>query len=150
MKQHFTKATLLLLLTLMASATAWADPDLIIRSAADWNTFASSGNTYQGQTVMLAADITVTTMADNFKGTFDGCGHTLTINYTTSGQSCAPFRHTENATFRNLKVAGSINTGNRFAGGFVAISYGACTLENCQSSITIIPQQKATARMAVL
>ncbi len=119
--------------------------DLIIRSASDWNAFADNVNngidSYQGKVVKLAANITVSTMVgiDNtsFKGTFDGCGYTLTFNKTATGAYCAPFCNTADATFRNLKVAGTINTGYRFAGGLICLSTGSCTIENCQSSIII-------------
>ena len=120
------------------------DADLVIRSTADWNTFASKVNngteSYQGKTVMLAADITVSTMAgdgNRFKGTFDGCGHTLTFNKTASVANIAPFSLAENATFRNLRTAGTINTSGKFAAGLVAISTGACTIEYCRNSIVI-------------
>ena len=45
---------------------AMAASDLTISTEAEWNTFAaavSNGTTYSGQTVTLAADITVTTPA---------------------------------------------------------------------------------------
>ena len=60
---------------------------------------------FSGKTVVLAGNITVTTMAGStdhpFKGTFDGDGHTLTFNYTADRTNCAPFRITDGATIRN-------------------------------------------------
>jgi len=123
------------------------DADLFIRSTADWNTFADNvtngTDSYAGKTVKLAADITVTRMAgsyssgNKFKGTFDGCGHTLTFNYTATAKYCGPFGSIDGATIENLRVAGQINTSYQYAGGIVAVSYGSCTIQNCQSSITI-------------
>jgi uncharacterized repeat protein (TIGR02543 family) len=93
--------------------------DLVIHSTDEWNAFASNvtngTESYQGKTVKLAADITVTTMvgtstSGKFKGTFDGCGHTLTFNYTSTDQYCAPFRYTDGATFKNLRVVGTLGT----------------------------------------
>jgi len=71
-----------------------------------------------------------------FSGTFDGGGHTLTFNYTATGDNAAPFAYITGATIKNLRVAGTINTGYKFAAGIVAISNGG-SIENCQSSVTI-------------
>ena len=70
----------------------------------------------------LAGNISISTMAgtDNanyFQGTFDGDGHTLTVNYNTSEPRTAPFRHVKNAVIRNLTVAGTITTSAQFAAG---------------------------------
>ena len=117
--------------------------DLVIRTTADWNAFANSMGTesYEGKTVVLAADVTAdyrVGVYQRFKGIFDGRGHTLTFNKTWYDQEdIAPFCLAENATFRNLKIVGTINTSGKFAAGLVAISYGNCTIENCQSSIVI-------------
>ena len=111
-----------------------------ITSTADWNTLASNvanGNTYSNTYFKLTADITVTTMVTaTFSGTFDGGGHTLTFNYTATADNAAPFAYITGATIKNLRVAGTINSGYKFAAGIVAISNGG-TITNCQSSVTI-------------
>ena len=78
-----------------------ADPYLI-SSADDWNKFAHNvtyGRNYSGKYVKLTNDISVTTMAgdyqadDNyqpFSGTFDGDGHTLTLNVNNQSRFAAP------------------------------------------------------------
>lgn len=123
--------------------------DFVISSAADWNTLAEAvalGYTYEGRTVRLAADITVTTMVGDvdagksFRGTFDGGGHTLTFNYETNQIYCAPFLSVEQATFENLKVAGTIKTSAKFAAGLISASWGDCTIRNCQVGIEINSQ----------
>lgn len=115
------------------------DPYLIA-SPADWNTLASNvanGNAYSNTYFKLTADITVTTMVTaTFSGTFDGGGNTLTFNYTATGNNAAPFAYITGATIKNLRVAGTINSGNKFAAGIVAISNGG-TITNCRSSVTI-------------
>jgi hypothetical protein len=123
-------------------ASAWngsgssGDPYLIA-SPADWETFATSTDEYSDTFFKLTADITVTTMRTaTFSGTFDGGGHTLTFNYTATGNNAAPFAYITGATIKNLRVAGTINTGYKFAAGIVAISNGG-SIENCQSSVTI-------------
>lgn len=123
-------------------ASAWSgsgtsgDPYLIA-SPADWETFATSTDEYSDTFFKLTADITVTTMrTKTFSGTFDGGGNTLTFNYTATGDNAAPFAYITGATIKNLRVAGTINTGYKFAAGIVAISNGG-SIENCQSSVTI-------------
>ena len=117
--------------------------DLVIRTTDDWNAFANSMGTesYEGKTVVLDTDVTAdyrVGVYQRFKGTFDGCGHTLTFNKTWYDQDdIAPFCQAENATFRNLRIVGTINTSGKFAAGLVALSYGDCTIENCQCSIVI-------------
>ena len=127
---------------MVQGASAWSgsgssgDPYLIA-STADWETFATSTDEYSDTFFKLTADITVTTMrTKTFKGTFDGGGHTLTFNYTATGDNAAPFAYITGATIKNLRVAGTINTGYKFAAGIVAISNGG-SIENCQSSVTI-------------
>ncbi len=127
---------------MVQGASAWngsgssGDPYLIA-SPADWETFATSTNAYSETFFKLTADITVTTMrTKTFSGTFDGGGNTLTFNYTATGDNAAPFAYITVATIKNLRVAGTINTGYKFAAGIVAISNGG-SIENCQSSVTI-------------
>lgn len=75
-----------------------------------------------------------------FQGTFDGQGHTLTIHYNVSQITVAPFRHIQNATIKNLHVAGTITTSNRHAGGIVGACYGEqihSYITNCISSVNI-------------
>ena len=64
-----------------------------ITSAADWNAFASRVNrgidAYDGLTVTLAADISVTNMvgivSNPFSGTFEGGGHSLVVDISAGG-----------------------------------------------------------------
>lgn len=118
--------------------------DLTINSASDWDNFAaavSAGDNFANKTVKLNADITVTTMvgtsAFKFAGTFDGGGHTLTVNYNTNENFVAPFRYLDGAAIKYLHVAGTITTSAQFAGGVVADSYGNSFVNSCWSSVTI-------------
>ena len=130
------------MLLMVQGASAWngsgssGDPYLIA-SPADWETFATSTDEYSDTFFKLTADITVTTMrTKTFKGTFDGGGHTLTFNYTATGNNAAPFAYITGANIKNLRVAGTINTGYKFAAG-IAAECGTTTITNCQSSVTI-------------
>ena len=121
-----------------------------ISSTDDWKNFAAavaSGNTYEGEVVRLAADINVSEMVGTsehkFKGTFDGQGHTLTLNdlSATGEAACAPFRYVEGATIANLHTTGTViadnNTASKNRSGLVGQSDGNTTISNCWSSVTI-------------
>ncbi len=118
-----------------------------IHSATGWNVFCdllaeNDKGYFSGKTVLLGADITVTRMAGgsshDFTGTFDGQGHTLTLNYTTTEEKAAPFRNVESGcVIQNLHVAGTIQTSAKYAAGLVGTQYGAVTIRNCRSSVTV-------------
>ena len=117
------------MLLMVQGASAWN---------ADWETFATSTDEYSDTFFKLTADITVTTMrTKTFKGTFDGGGNTLTFNYTATGNNAAPFAYITGATIKNLRVAGTINTGYKFAAGIAAQTDGTTNITNCQVSVTI-------------
>ena len=116
-----------------------------INNANDWDEFVMyirNGHLFSGKTVQLAKDISVTTTvgggeSNSFQGTFDGDGHTLTVNYNTTEAVTGPFRFTKNATISNLCVAGTISTNAMQAAGIVAQANGSLNLTNCRSSVTI-------------
>ena len=119
-----------------------------IKTADGWNYFCrrlevdGELNGFSGKTVVLAGNITVTTMAGStdhpFKGTFDGDGHTLTFNYTADRTNCAPFRITDGATIRNLHATGQIEGGaQHYLSGLVGSASGNLTIENCRVSTQI-------------
>lgn len=123
----------------------------------DWITLCTNVNknssNYSGKFFKLMADITVeetfngapTKMVGrgenvNFRGTFDGGGHRLTVNYEDNSDenACAPFRFIRNATIKNLHVAGKITKNHQlFAVGLVGVAYGTCHISNCHSSVEI-------------
>ena len=111
------RAAAVLVLALLTSATAWAqslsgsgtaaDP-YIISSNDDYAEFASNSAYWaSGVVVRLTADVStdkmVGTDTNKFKGNFFGNGHTLTVNLTSVGENCAPFRYAEGATFDDYK-----------------------------------------------
>lgn len=114
-----------------------------IGTLSQWNQFATNvngGDNYAGKYVKLTADIgTITTMvgtAENaFAGEFDGDGHVLTVNITSSDLYAAPFRHVD-GTIINLSVSGTITTSNKHAGGIVGLAT-YLELRNCASDVTI-------------
>ena len=140
------------------------DDPYIISSAENWNDFAYNvriGRSYSGQCVKLTSDISVSTMAgayqadDNcqpFSGTFDGDGHTLTINVSNQSRFAAPFKCVSGATIKNLSTAGTISgTGNddgKLLAGIVGVSFGSTTITNCRSSVTLTTNFGEDAAMA--
>lgn len=154
LKYNLTREALTLLAFLAFGQIAWAqglsgtgtsDDPYLINDSIDWNWFAQSvtnDSTYAGKFVQLTDDIIVSTMAgiENkcFSGTFDGQGHTITLDMTATMQFTALFCYADGATFRNLKVDGVLNTSKKFCAGLVgAVVYNGCTFTNCVSDVTI-------------
>ena len=127
-----------------------------IATVDDWNAFCravNSGYSYSGETVTMTANVgTVNTICGKltgvddttpkaFSGTFDGGGHTLTVNYTDQPRFAAPFKFLDGATIRNLRTSGSItgsstNDGKVIA-GLVGVSKGTTNIIGCSSNVNI-------------
>ena len=124
-----------------------------IHSYDDWQEFNRRGEAAQGQfdlNARLYADIEVNTIlgwkeGSPYRGTFDGNGHTLTVNYDGSVNSAynsrfiAPFRYVTNATIKNLHVVGTISTNDMNEAGLIAhvLEGSSVVVENCHSSVII-------------
>lgn len=132
--------------TLDGSGTT-GDPYLI-GSDQDWKTFAylinNHNSDYGKKSYKLTADIAVSTMVgtsdvNGFGGTFDGAGHTMTLDLTADGDYCAPFRYSCNAaSYKRLHIAGTITTSYKYAGGLIGYHKGYnASIDNCWSSVTI-------------
>lgn len=129
----------------------------MIQSVSDWNTFADAvtdGTSYYGKYFKLTTDITVSKTAGNptniwsqilstsFRGTFDGDGHTITLNDVAyTGEFGGLFRMLGvGGTVKNLKVNGSVSSSSNNVGGIVGVTsayQGQCLIENCWSDVTI-------------
>jgi hypothetical protein len=121
----------------------------LIENAADWEDLRSligSDVTYdinKDKCFKLDDDISVTSRINlsnkyPFMGTFDGSGHTLTVEYEGNNY-CAPFRYSSGATIKNLHVAGIINADKQYSAGIVGqvMKNSTVTIANCRSSVTI-------------
>ena len=74
-----------------------------------------------------------------FAGTFDGGGHTLTVDYADIGEeNAAPFRYASGASFSNLRVAGQLATSNKYASGLVGHAYGNIHITDVRVSVVLI------------
>lgn len=118
---------------------------VLIRDANEWKMFASLVND-KGLTTLnakldadieLGTDITmVGTESRRYAGTFDGNGHSITMNWNGSG-AIGPFRCVENASVKNLTVKGSITDNTSQVGGLICTAYGKVTVSNCVSSLAL-------------
>jgi hypothetical protein len=114
------------------------------------------GKSFSGKTIVLDDDIVVTRMAGSsgheFCGTFDGDGHTLTVQYGTANapieqqQFVAPFVETarnSSPVFRNLTIDGNIyvkyadSSVDPGVGGLIGHLFGNVTVEHCVSNVVI-------------
>ena len=139
--------TMILSLCAMPAGAALADtPDLEIGSLAELQAFAAAvdnGETYEGKTVVLTADIDASgttwnpigEKADNksFRGTFDGNGHTVTLSIKSAsgynGLFCYNF-----GTIKNVKIAGNIETTAKNAmynGAVCAMNKSGAVVDSC-------------------
>ena len=116
---------------------------VLIKDANEWKLFCKLVNE-KGLTRLnarLEADIDldnnsmmVGTNNHKYAGTFDGAGHTLTVHVVGTGQGTAPFHRTDDATIKNLTIAGTVtapaNTDNYHTAGLVGFAEST-TLRNC-------------------
>ena len=123
------------------------DGRFILRTAADWETFADLvKNGQQNLNAIMVADIdlgkslTMIGPTENkcYNGTFDGNGHTLTIQYDSVTTRSAPFRNVGSATIKNLHVAGRIITKATSCGSLVSRAVnGMFEILSCRSTVKI-------------
>ncbi len=103
--------------------------------------FVNNGETFQGTTVTLMEDISVTEMVGTtsraFTGTFDGNGHTITVDFTTNGVRGGLFNTANNATFKNLTIDGTMSVGHVPSGALVGYVHQSCHIINCVSNVEI-------------
>ncbi|MBQ7683428.1 MAG: hypothetical protein IJT48_02970, partial [Bacteroidaceae bacterium] len=139
---------LLAVLTSVAATSAWAlEPNAQgvyeLSSADDLTAFAALVN--GGQTnvnACLMQDITMPETSDwtpialdnNYGGTIDGQGHTLTLNIiATSGRNGALIGNLS-GSFKNMTIAGSIQTNFQYAASVVRDNRGG-VIENVLSTV---------------
>ena len=124
------------------------DGVMVLSDVSDWEKFAKlvkDGNSYLNAVMLTDIDlpdnkIHIGTYSRPYEGTFDGLGHTLTVNATNGLNDWpSPFEYVSSATIRNLTVAGTITSSKKFVGGLVAdvSSNGTLTIERCIVSADI-------------
>ena len=120
---------------------------IVIRSAADWEKFANLVKASEGQLTVdatLDADISVSKMVTaDYNGIFNGNGHTLDLDLRGDAETnyVAPFCGVGKATIKNLHVTGTVTSPQPYAAGLVGCAFYLLTIENCQSSVTLLNQK---------
>ena len=114
-----------------------------IASKENWKEFRDIvGSGQNAVDAKMTADIDLGSdiwqVGNHYAGTFDGQGHTLTINWNSGSQTwIAPFYTVDNATIKNLRTQGEINSSTHFLSGLVCDVYGATTISGCVSDVNI-------------
>ena len=117
----------------------------ILRNNDDWMRFialvqAANGN--EDVNAIMDADFTIANSAGYkgsipYRGTFNGNGHTLNVNISSSSASyIAPFSEAKDYTIKNLHVTGTVN-GGLHSTGLVGSSTGTNYIDNCWISVTV-------------
>lgn len=151
MKRLFTCLVMMSALPMMAFAQVWngegtEDNPYQITSDEEMQAFAhfvNAGNAYAGVYFSLSEDVTtgpIATDGNIFSGVFDGNGHTITVSIHSGYRDVGLFGRIENATIRELKVAGSLSSlGDMTDGGSGAlVGYAKnSTITDCHNSANI-------------
>jgi hypothetical protein len=131
----------------VVASSSHEDGGFKIASKEDWKQFCQLVN--EGQTTInakLMADIdlgtdisTVGTDVNKYSGTFDGQGHSITVNWYTNYSKIALFSYLNAATISNLCTQGNItSTGYSVKiSGMVGEVYGHVKLTNCSSMVNL-------------
>ena len=121
-----------------------------VNNANDWESFClmvANGNSFNGKTVKLTTDISVTrkcgivsgnTQVNAFSGTFDGQGKTITATITdNSNQGTAIFCYINGATIQHLISAGTITSNQNHTSGLVGFASGTNLIKDCAVTATL-------------
>ncbi len=83
---------------------------------------------------------------------FDGQGHTIKVNLKKEDgtQNCALFGSLYNATIKNLRVEGNVESNGKYAAGLASHTYGACVIENVVTDVNILSHLSGDATNAGL
>ena len=115
----------------MGVETAWADAS-VITTAEGFAAMDANGN------YVLGGDITIAEpYADEFTGTFDGDGHTVTLAIDTPEKNYVGLfsKLGNNATVKNLAVTGNVS-GNEYVAG-IAGENASGTISSCKNTADI-------------
>ena len=116
-----------------------------IASKENWKEFCDLVNGGQNavdakmtRNIDLGSEINRVGDANNkYSGTFDGQNHTLKLDWSNTNGLLAPFYRVENATIRNLRTEGEINSSTNFLSGLAGNVYGTTTISGCVSAVNI-------------
>ena len=129
----------------MLAAPAWSE-DITIGSKYDWQQFCqrlNSGRITRAD-VKLTADIDlggdiIRAGLDGYfyRGTFDGQGHSISVNWNGSDASLSLFGTLDGATIKNLRVKGNISFGDSYVEGLAGEVRNYTVISNCVFDLNI-------------
>ena len=108
----------------------------------------NNGNTYEGKTVYLLTDVVTSGASEHvdftpagdgthqFKGIFDGQGHTLSMQYIDGYYDYSGFIGYNAGTIKNLKVLNQYMYASKYAGAICG--YNSGLIEQCYSNANIM------------
>ena len=146
MKRKLYSSVLMGIMMLIGQA-AWADLQqnengaYLIGSKDDLQLWTEMPG-YESTDVVLTSDIEgldfmLCTNSTSYSGTFDGAGHTITVNYDFNGKQTAMFYNFA-GTVKNLVVGGYIKATYKNCAAFAAYNWSDTSLfENCVSIVNI-------------
>lgn len=115
------------------------------KSNSGYNLAGNIAQGYDGSVYMVTVNGVAGSVTPSFKGTFDGNGHTITINSTNYNHRMSVFPNAGggSTTFKNLTILGSIKAGTTTSdaaydvAGFVGKPFGAIKFENCTNAANV-------------
>ena len=120
--------------------------DISIATKEDWKKFGELVRSGEGKlNARLTADIDlggdflkIGSESTGYSGTFDGQGHTITIDWNGNGGGyIALFPSVTNATIKNLRVTGQMTSDSEPLGVFAFEAGGNTTFSGCVSDVKI-------------
>ena len=122
-----------------------------ITSKADWKTFCdrvkdgeAELNAKMTQDIDLEETVEMVGDTDHpYSATFDGQGHTLSINWEGGQFFLSPFVFVGNATIKNLHVKGKITSGQALLSGLIGAMSGTNTISGCSTDVAITNNRNA-------
>lgn len=125
---------------------------------ADFSYMVNNGTSYSGQYIELGADIDLNygytvsgpeavyaqwkpigNSSYNFKGSFEGNGHTVKGIYINSACDYAGFfGYVSDAKIKNITVQGYFNSSFKYVGGIVAYAKGSVSINSCLNEIILV------------
>ena len=118
-----------------------------IATKEDWKKFGDFVRSGEGNlNAKLTADLNlgsdiqkIGSESTDYRGTFDGQGHTITIDWNAHGAATyvALFPFVTNATIKNLRVTGKMTSDSESLGVFSYLAGGNTTFSGCVSDVKI-------------
>lgn len=93
---------------------------------------------FTGHDEMIGTGERLAAAVNPFRGTFDGKGHTVTVNYTSAKPFTALFSFVDGATIRNLRIDGIVHSSAGHAAGVAGHVTGRTQFSNILSSVRLV------------